>query len=82
MVQTPRSDLGSANGEASRPTKEPTFLLRTTLPCHWELFLRWPYIGDLGRMGILGEPDAELRELLEQIDEIRKPADVLFLLRP
>ena len=41
-----------------------------------------PYIGDLGRMGILGEPDAELRELLEQIDEIRKPADVLFLLRP
>jgi len=33
-------------------------------------------------MGILGEPDAELRELLEQIDEIRKPADVLFLLRP
>jgi Xaa-Pro aminopeptidase len=32
------------------------------------------YIGDLCRMGILGEPDAELRELLEQIDEIQLAA--------
>ena len=32
------------------------------------------YIGDLCRMGILGEPDAELRELLEQIDEVQQVA--------
>ena len=32
------------------------------------------YIGDLTRMGILGEPDAELHELLEQIDEVQQAA--------
>ena len=32
------------------------------------------YIGDLCRMGILGERDAELRELLEQIDEVQQVA--------
>jgi Xaa-Pro aminopeptidase len=32
------------------------------------------YIGDLCRMGILDEPDAELRELLEQIDEVQQVA--------
>lgn len=32
------------------------------------------YIGDHCRMGILGEPDAELEELLEQIEEIQQAA--------
>ncbi|WP_114947856.1 M24 family metallopeptidase [Microvirga calopogonii] len=32
------------------------------------------YIGDHCRMGILGEPDAELRELLEQIEEVQQTA--------
>ncbi|WP_201834096.1 M24 family metallopeptidase [Microvirga zambiensis] len=32
------------------------------------------YIGDLCRMGILGEPDAELRDLLGQIDEVQQAA--------
>ncbi|WP_076865826.1 M24 family metallopeptidase [Bradyrhizobium mercantei] len=30
------------------------------------------YIGDLSRMGILGEPDAELRELLQEIEDIQQ----------
>ena len=32
------------------------------------------YIGDLGRMAILGEPDAELGELLAEIEEIQQSA--------
>jgi Xaa-Pro aminopeptidase len=32
------------------------------------------YIGDLCRMGILGEPDAELRDLLAAVDEIQQAA--------
>jgi hypothetical protein len=32
------------------------------------------YIGDHCRMGIIGEPDAELRELLQQIEEIQQAA--------
>src|SRR5580704_5771445 len=32
------------------------------------------YIGDLCRMGILGEPDAELVDLLAQVDEIQQKA--------
>ena len=32
------------------------------------------YIGDLCRMGILGEPDAELRDLLAAIDEVQQAA--------
>ncbi len=32
------------------------------------------YIGDLCRMGIMGEPDAELKELLAEIDEIQMAA--------
>lgn len=32
------------------------------------------YIGDLCRMGILGEPDAELEDLLHEIDAIQKAA--------
>jgi hypothetical protein len=25
----------------------PTFLLRTSVSCHWELFLRWPHVDEL-----------------------------------
>ena len=32
------------------------------------------YIGDLCRMGILGEPDAELQDLLSAVDEIQQAA--------
>jgi Xaa-Pro aminopeptidase len=32
------------------------------------------YIGDLSRMGVLGEPDNELRELLEQVETIQQAA--------
>ncbi|WP_050424453.1 M24 family metallopeptidase [Bradyrhizobium tropiciagri] len=32
------------------------------------------YIGDLSRMGILGEPDSELRELLQEIEDIQQVA--------
>ncbi|WP_338828615.1 Xaa-Pro peptidase family protein [Bradyrhizobium sp. 27S5] len=32
------------------------------------------YIGDLSRMGILGEPDSELRELLQEIEDIQQAA--------
>jgi Xaa-Pro dipeptidase len=32
------------------------------------------YIGDLCRMGVLGEPDAELEDLLHEIDAIQKAA--------
>lgn len=32
------------------------------------------YIGDLSRMGILGEPDSELRDLLQQIEDIQQVA--------
>jgi Xaa-Pro aminopeptidase len=32
------------------------------------------YIGDLSRMGVLGEPDAELRELLEEVETIQQAA--------
>jgi Xaa-Pro dipeptidase len=32
------------------------------------------YIGDLSRMGILGEPDSELRELLHEVEEIQQTA--------
>jgi Xaa-Pro aminopeptidase len=32
------------------------------------------YIGDLARMGILGEPDSELQDLLAHIDEIQQAA--------
>lgn len=32
------------------------------------------YIGDLSRMGILGEPDSELRELLQQVEDIQQAA--------
>jgi Xaa-Pro aminopeptidase len=32
------------------------------------------YIGDLCRMGILGEPDAELKELLAYVDEVQQAA--------
>ena len=32
------------------------------------------YIGDLSRMAILGEPDAELVDLLGEIDEIQRAA--------
>ncbi len=32
------------------------------------------YIGDLSRMGILGQPDAQLKELLQEIEEIQQVA--------
>ena len=32
------------------------------------------YIGDLSRMGILGEPDSELRELLHEVEDIQQAA--------
>lgn len=32
------------------------------------------YIGDLSRMGILGEPDGELRELLQEVEDIQQVA--------
>ena len=32
------------------------------------------YIGDLCRMGVLGEPDAELEDLLHEVDSIQKAA--------
>jgi Xaa-Pro aminopeptidase len=32
------------------------------------------YIGDLARMAVLGEPDSELKELLEEIDTIQRAA--------
>ncbi|OKO78451.1 Xaa-Pro peptidase family protein [Bradyrhizobium sp. NAS96.2] len=32
------------------------------------------YIGDLSRMGILGEPDSELRELLQRVEDIQQEA--------
>ncbi|MGY3443549.1 M24 family metallopeptidase [Bradyrhizobium sp. USDA 4473] len=32
------------------------------------------YIGDLSRMGILGEPDSELRELLQEVEDIQQVA--------
>ncbi|MCC8946296.1 aminopeptidase P family protein [Bradyrhizobium sp. Arg62] len=32
------------------------------------------YIGDLSRMGILGEPDSELRELLQEIEDVQQLA--------
>ncbi len=32
------------------------------------------YIGDLCRMGILGQPDAQLKELLQEIEEIQQVA--------
>jgi Xaa-Pro aminopeptidase len=32
------------------------------------------YIGDLCRMGVLGEPDSELRELLEEVETIQQAA--------
>jgi Xaa-Pro aminopeptidase len=32
------------------------------------------YIGDLSRMGVLGEPDAELRDLLQEVEEIQQIA--------
>lgn len=32
------------------------------------------YIGDLCRMGVLGEPDAELEDLLAEVDSIQKAA--------
>jgi Xaa-Pro dipeptidase len=32
------------------------------------------YIGDLCRMGVLGEPDAELEDLLNEVDSIQKAA--------
>jgi hypothetical protein len=44
MAQTPGSDLYSAIKEASQPTQELMFLLRTTLPRHWEPLLRCPKV--------------------------------------
>src|SRR5699024_4128557 len=32
------------------------------------------YIGDLSRMGILGEPDSELRELQHEVEDIQQAA--------
>ena len=32
------------------------------------------YIGDLARMGVLGEPDAELEDLLGEIDGVQQAA--------
>jgi Xaa-Pro aminopeptidase len=32
------------------------------------------YIGDLSRMGVLGEPDSELRDLLQEVEEIQQTA--------
>ena len=32
------------------------------------------YIGDLSRMGLVGEPDAELRDLLREVEEIQQAA--------
>jgi Xaa-Pro dipeptidase len=32
------------------------------------------YIGDLSRMGVLGEPDSELRDLLGEVEEIQQTA--------
>ncbi len=32
------------------------------------------YIGDLSRMGVLGEPDSELRELLHEVEDIQQAA--------
>ncbi|WP_050626673.1 M24 family metallopeptidase [Bradyrhizobium viridifuturi] len=32
------------------------------------------YIGDLSRMGILGEPDSELRDLLSEVEDIQQAA--------
>ena len=32
------------------------------------------YIGDLCRMGVLGEPDAELEDLLSEIDAVQQAA--------
>jgi Xaa-Pro aminopeptidase len=32
------------------------------------------YIGDLSRMGVVGEPDAELHDLLQEVEEIQQAA--------
>lgn len=32
------------------------------------------YIGDLSRMGVLGDPDAELRDLLQEVEEVQQAA--------
>ena len=32
------------------------------------------YIGDVARMAVLGEPDAELVELLDEIEEVQRAA--------
>jgi hypothetical protein len=40
MPRTPNSAAYAALTEHSRLAQEPAFLLRTSLPCHWEQILR------------------------------------------
>ena len=76
-AQTPRSKLHSAIARASRSLSRFTFLLRTALPCVWELFLFRP----LGGNRLVSKPDGETAPLAQGGVVLRPIHDPALLLR-